>query len=274
MVSLMRLHRRTGVFASRLQVVRASVHKKKQLRCPGLAGTIRACCRRDALACRSNLVSTDRLSSDTPTLGNVKTGPKAATPAANASASAPRQPMLFRWISWGPGSSAALSIVCFVAILGAVIGFQHSGSRQAAREDAPQQATAQSMRDQHARSGNDASASSAPAVAMPVATEGAAMPTTTVDASLARARACAASSHWNCVLDAASGVLAMQEGNTEAQSLLQRAIVHGGWATETSSIAHETANAASGAAAPAARPHARRHWHTAARRNKSSEDDE
>jgi hypothetical protein len=219
-------------------------------------------------------VSTDRLSSDTPTLSNVKAAPKAATPAANANASAPRQHAIFRWISWGPGSSAALSIVCFVVILGAVIGYQHTGSRHAAREDAPQQATAQNMRDQHARSGNDASASSAPAVAMPVATQSAAMPTTTVDASLARARACAASSHWSCVLDAASGVLAIQEGNTEAQSLLQRAIVHGGWATETSSITHEAANAASGAAAPASRSHARRHWHTAARHNKSSEDDE
>jgi len=274
MVSRMRLRRRTGVFASRLQVVRASVHKKKQLRCPGVAGTGHACCRRDALACRSNIVSTDRLSSDTPTLGNVKTGPKAATPAANASASAPRQSVLLRWVSWGPGSSAALSIVCFVVILGAVIGFQHTGSKQAAREDAPQQAATQNMREPHARSGDDASASSAPAVAMPIATQSAAMPTTTVDASLARARACAAASHWDCVLDAASGVLAIQEGNAEAQSLLQRAIVHGGWATETSSVTHEAANAASGAAAPASRSHARRHWHTAARHSKSSEDDE
>jgi hypothetical protein len=212
-------------------------------------------------------VSTDRLSSDTPTLNNVKAAPKAATPAAHANAPAPRQHVLLRWISWGPGSSAALSIVCFVVILGAVIGYQHSGPNGAAREDAPQQATAQSMRDQHARSGNDASA-------MPVATQSAAMPTTTVDASLARARACAAASHWSCVVDAASGVLAIQEGNTEAQSLLQRAIVQSGWATETSSIAREAANAASGAAAPASRSHARRHWHTAARRDKSSEDDE
>jgi hypothetical protein len=182
--------------------------------------------------------------------------------------------VLLRWVSWGPGSSAALSIVCFVVILGAVIGFQHTGPKQAAGEDVPQQAATQDMREQHARGGNDASGSSAPAVAMPIATQSAAMPTTTVDASLARARACAAASHWSCVLDAASGVLAIQEGNTEAQSLLQRAIVHGGWATETSSVTREAANAASGAAAPASRSHARRHLHTAARQSKSSQDDD
>jgi hypothetical protein len=230
-------------------------------------------------------VSTDRLSSDTPRLSNVKpapkAAPKAAPPAANANLSAPRQNLLSSWISWGPGSSAALSIVCFVLILGAVIGFEHSGPRHAARESTPQQPSAtQSMReDQHdspavARSGNDTSASSTPAVAMPVATQTTTMPTTTVDASLSRARACAAASHWSCVLDAASGALAIQEGNPEAQSLLQRAIVHGGWATETSSITHAAVNPASGAAAPVLRSHARRHWHTAARHEKSSEDDE
>ena len=76
------------------------------------------------------------------------------------------------------------------------------------------------------------------------------------------------------MLDAASGVLAVQEGNSEAQSLLQRAIVQGGWATETSSITHQAANAANGAAVPVPRPHARRHhWHTAAR-SKPADDDE
>jgi cytoskeletal protein RodZ len=224
-------------------------------------------------------VSTDRLSSDTPTSGYVKAAPKAAAPAANASASAPPPNMVLRWISWGPGSSAALSIVCFVVILGAVIGFQHIGQKRTAQEDTPQQTTAQTVRDDPATvtrngGGNDASASSAPAVAMPVATQSATMPTTTVDASLSRARTCAAASHWNCVLDSASGVLAVQEGNAEAQSLLQQAIVHGGWATETSSIAHETANTSGGAAAPVSRSHTRRHWHTAARRSKPSEDDE
>jgi hypothetical protein len=274
MVSFVRRRRRTGNSASRLQVVRASVHKKKQLRCPGVAGTHCHRCRRDALACRSNIVSTDRLSSDTPTLGNVQAGPKAATAAAAASAPASQQKAALRWMSWGPGSSAALSIVCFVVILGAVIGFQHTGPKQADRDDAAQQTAAREMREPHAGSGNDAAASSAPAVAMPIATRSAAMPTATIDASLARARACAASSQWSCVLDAASGVLAIQEGNTEAQSLLQRAIVKGGWATETSSITHETANAASAAAVPASRSHARRHWHTAAHRGKPSDSDD
>ncbi|WP_156883967.1 hypothetical protein [Paraburkholderia sp. SOS3] len=215
-------------------------------------------------------MSTDRLSSDTPTLGNVQAGPNAATAATAASAPASQQKAALRWMSWGPGSSAALSIVCFVVILGAVIGFQHTGPKQADRDDAAQQTAAREMREPHAGSGNDAAASSAPAVA----TRSAAMPTATIDASLARARACAASSQWSCVLDAASGVLAIQEGNTEAQSLLQRAIVKGGWATETSSITHETANAASAAAVPASRSHARRHWHTAAHRGKPSDSDD
>jgi hypothetical protein len=181
-----------------------------------------------------------------------------------------------RWITWGPGSSAALSILCFVLILGAVIGFQHAGQKRSASEDVPQpqQAAAQNMREDPALNQSDTTASSSPAVAMPVAAKSTAAPAPTVEASLSRARACAAASRWSCVLDAASGVLAIEEGNTEAQSLLQSAIVRGGWATETSSITHQAVNAASTAAvAPASRSHVRRHWHTAAR-NKSSDDEE
>ncbi|CAB3748736.1 hypothetical protein [Paraburkholderia humisilvae] len=223
-------------------------------------------------------MTTDRLSSDTPTPAHLTNGstPNDAKPAAPAASPSGPQPQTApRWmISWGPGSSAALSVVCFVLILGAVIGFQHTGTKRAVREEAPKaQAAAQ---DTPAFTQGDTAGSSPPAVPMPVVARSTTTPPATVDAdaSLSRARACAAASHWSCVLDAASSVLAIQEGNTEAQSLLQRAIVQGGWATETSSITHQTSSAASAAAAPVSRSHARRHWHTAARIKSSDEDDE
>ncbi|QBR00907.1 hypothetical protein [Paraburkholderia pallida] len=49
------------------------------------------------------------------------------------------------------------------------------------------------------------------------------------DALLAHARECAAAAHWDCVIEATSGVIA-QRGNTpETQALLAQAIVAGGW---------------------------------------------
>jgi hypothetical protein len=215
-------------------------------------------------------VTTDRLSSDTPTLGSVKTVSTIEAPAANAHPAVPPKHPVARWIAWGPGSSAALSGVCFVLILGAAIGFQHAGEKPAAaREETPPRATMPTAREHSALSGVDAPGSGPPAVAMPVAAEGHAAPAPTVEATLAHARACAAAARWNCVLDAASSVLAIQEGNSEAQSLLQRAIVHGGWATATSSLTPQAAMAASSAAAtatPVTKSHARRHWHTASRK--------
>src|ERR1700754_3214099 len=95
-------------------------------------GRERACCRNDVLACRSNAVRTDRLSSDTPTPTNAATATESASVALHGKGK--------RWIAWGPGSSAALSVVCFVVILGAVVGAQRSGQNRATREDIAQTA--------------------------------------------------------------------------------------------------------------------------------------
>ncbi|MFC0400279.1 hypothetical protein [Paraburkholderia rhizosphaerae] len=206
---------------------------------------------------------------------SVTTGSKPAAPAANPSGIAPQTPV--RWISWGPGSSAALSIACFILILGAVVFFQREGEKRAVLDEPSSAQTAaqnSQAEDTPAVTQGDAPGSSPSAIPMPVAAQSTATPAPAIETSLARARACAAASHWNCVLDAASSALAIQEGNTEAQSLLQRAIVNGGWTNETSSITRQTAGAASSAAAaPVPRSHARRHWHTAAR-GKSSNDEE
>ncbi|CAB3752282.1 hypothetical protein [Paraburkholderia solisilvae] len=210
-------------------------------------------------------MTTDRLSSDTPTLGSVKTVSKIETPAASGHATVPPRPTAARWITWGPGSSAALSVVCFVLILGAAIGFQHAEQKPAAREEATPRATMPTTRERSTLSGVDTPGSSAPAVAMPVAAESQAPPPT-IETTLAHARACAAAARWSCVLEAANSVLAIQEGNPEAQSLLQRAIVQGGWATETSSSTYQAAAAPGTAATPVVKSHARRHWHTASRK--------
>ncbi|MFD1554890.1 hypothetical protein ACFSHT_04495 [Paraburkholderia silviterrae] len=49
------------------------------------------------------------------------------------------------------------------------------------------------------------------------------------DALLAQARECAAAAHWDCVIEATSGVIA-QRGNTpETKALLAQAMIKGGW---------------------------------------------
>jgi hypothetical protein len=207
-------------------------------------------------------VTTDRLSSDTPPL----------TAAADRTiASTPLQSKVKRWIAWGPGSSAALSIACFVLILASVIGFQRSGQERDMRQDGTPSAPDAVRAGQQPGGMTEAAGSAPAAVAMPVvakASNAAARgPGPAVEATLSRARACAAAERWNCVLDAASSALSLQEGNTEAQSLLQRAIVHGGWASRTAAVTQHTANAASAAAAPVsrARTPSRKSWHSAAR---------
>jgi hypothetical protein len=210
-------------------------------------------------------VTTDRLSSDTPPLA------AAADRPAVANGNRPIPARVKRWIAWGPGSSAALSIACFVVILASVIGSQRSGASRSARPEAAQTAPDSARAEQQANAAIEPAGAASTAVAMPVAakTTGAALPGPgpAVEATLARARACAAAERWNCVLDAANSVLAMQEGNTEAQSLLQRAIVNGGWASSTAATIAPTSNAADAQAAPVSRAHkpSRKQWRSASR---------
>jgi len=209
-------------------------------------------------------VTTDRLSSDTPPLA-------AADRPAAASGNRPVQARVKRWIAWGPGSSAALSIACFVVILASVIVSQRSGASRSARQETAQAAPDTARSEQQANAASETVGAASTAVAMPVAakTTSSALPGPgpAVEATLARARACATAERWNCVLDAANSVLTMQEGNTEAQSLLQRAIVHGGWTSSTVAATQPAVNTSIAEAAPAARTQkpARKRWHSAAR---------
>jgi len=210
-------------------------------------------------------VTTDRLSSDTPPLSTAADRPAATV-------NRPAQVKLKRWIAWGPGSSAALSIACFVVILASVIGSQRSGASRSTRQDTSQAAPDTVRTESQPGAVAETVSSASAALAMPVAakTTSTALPGPgpAVEATLARARACATAERWNCVLDASNSVLAMQEGNVEAQSLLQRAIVHGGWSSSTTAAAaQQTANTAGAEAVPVSRSHkpSRRHWNSASR---------
>jgi len=210
-------------------------------------------------------VTTNRLSSDTPPLSTAAERP-------TATVNRPAQVRIRRWIAWGPGSSAALSIACFVVILASVIGSQRSGASRSARQDTTQAAPDAMRTESQPGAATEAMSGASAALAMPVAakTTGTALPGPgpAVEATLARARACATAERWNCVLDASNSVLAMQEGNVEAQSLLQRAIVHGGWSSSTTAAAaQQTANTAGAEAVPVSRSHkpSRRHWNSASR---------
>ncbi len=50
------------------------------------------------------------------------------------------------------------------------------------------------------------------------------------DAALKTAKSCAKDGMWDCARFGASDALAIDAGNSEAQALLQRAIVEAGWA--------------------------------------------
>jgi hypothetical protein len=170
-----------------------------------------------------------------------------------------------RWIAWGPGSSAVLSIACFVVILTAVIGFQRGGQNRTVRQEIAQAAP------ENARGGtpnvNSTVVSGNPPIVADGSQQANATLTPAAEATLARARACAAAARWDCVLDAASSVIAAQEGNTEAQALLQRAIVQSGWSRENAVAAHAsnaTAAPPRAATESAWRSAARKHSHTVA----------
>lgn len=202
-------------------------------------------------------MTTDRLPSDTPSLN-----------AATDSATVPLQSRGRRWIAWGPGSSAALSIACFVLILSAVIGFQRSGQNGGSRQEITR-AEPRSARMETPSVISRADAGTPPAAAPGGTQQALAASGPTVDVMMSRARDCAAADRWDCVLDAASSVIAVQEGNAEAQTLLQRAIVQSGWSSDASAAMH--ASNATGVQQQAItesawRPAAGKHWHASARR--------
>lgn len=65
---------------------------------------------------------------------------------------------------------------------------------------------------------------------VPAAAAASTLPADASETLLARARGCAATAQWDCVIETTSGVIA-QRGNTpETKALLAQAIVNGGWA--------------------------------------------
>ncbi|ANB71432.1 hypothetical protein AYM40_02890 [Paraburkholderia phytofirmans OLGA172] len=132
---------------------------------------------------------------------------------------------------WGLVMSATLTLASFVLILAAVVIFEGNGRDGRTRQPVALVHSTPTSVDTAAATPTANAASSG---LSPVAERLEAAPAPAGSAGeLARARACALAKAWPCVMEAASAVLALEGGNTEAQTLLQRAIVEGGWRSET-----------------------------------------
>ena len=126
-------------------------------------------------------------------------------------------------LSGGAWLSLAMSLAFFLLMV--AIGVKYDVARN--------------PRDKPAEAGRSELASVAVEVPAPVPapssaiTASAAPPVDDANTLLARAHECAAAAHWDCVIEATSGVIA-QRGNTpETRALLTQAMVKGGWVPDT-----------------------------------------
>lgn len=77
-------------------------------------------------------------------------------------------------------------------------------------------------------------------VPAPVATQTSTALIDDPDILFARAQACAAAAHWDCVIEATSGIVAQHGDTPETRALLAQAMLKGGWiARETSATTLE-----------------------------------
>jgi hypothetical protein len=117
---------------------------------------------------------------------------------------------------WGPTANTALSLFVFLSVFGASALFEWSKldgeSRQVVHRAGPGL-----VADSAIHNGQQPSATKVYQIA-------AAPKHADLDAALARARACDIEESWNCVRNSASDALALDGGNIEARTLLERSI--------------------------------------------------
>jgi len=121
---------------------------------------------------------------------------------------------------WGPTANAALSLFVFLSVFGASALFEWSRSDGESRQ-VVHRAAPGVVADSAIHNGPQPSATKVYQIA---AAPKRADLDAALDAALARARACDIAESWNCVRHAASDALALDGGNIEARTLLERSI--------------------------------------------------